>query len=311
MTEATNGKVSEAFAALESGIESFVTGDDWRAMLARMAKRGRFAFSRFSFMNQVICWAYRPKSAYIATFNGWKSVGRFPRKGTGFSILRPNIRMVDKLDSNGNPMYDASGKRQKEKKLVGFLALTVFAYEDTDGAEVDFSLPIPQVDNVEVFENCMGVLRDVALNLDGGKIVSSFEFRARMDSDVHRTASGWYSKQTKGITVIDSGNKGEDFATAVHELAHAILHPAGEHHSQPEMEVEAESVSFVVCTALGMDCGKASFPYVANWAGKENPQKAVQASGKRISAAATTILDAIYASLGQATETEEESSAAA
>ena len=30
--------------------------------------------------------------------------------------------------------------------------------------------------------------------------------------------------------------------------------------------VEAESVAYVVCKRFGLDCGEASFPYVAFWA---------------------------------------------
>ena len=66
--------------------------------------------------------------------------------------------------------------------------------------------------------------------------------------------------------------------------------------------MEAESTAYVVCHALGLDTGCASFPYVATWAQKagtadgEDAAKMVAASGQRIHTAAGRILDSLLGS---------------
>jgi hypothetical protein len=57
--------------------------------------------------------------------------------------------------------------------------------------------------------------------------------------------------------------------------------------------MEAESVAYVVCQALGIDSGDYSFGYVASWAGDDEQAIAgIKASGERIQKTAATILRA-------------------
>jgi hypothetical protein len=52
----------------------------------------------------------------------------------------------------------------------------------------------------------------------------------------------------------------------IHELAHALTAAIRQVHDCTERETIAESVAFVVCTALGLDIGGYSFPYIAGYA---------------------------------------------
>jgi uncharacterized protein DUF955 len=80
--------------------------------------------------------------------------------------------------------------------------------------------------------------------------------------------------------------------TLAHELAHAILH--AERTERGLMELEAESVAFIVCDALGLDAGAWSFGYVAGWAGGgEQALAAIKATGARIQRTADQILSAL------------------
>ena len=53
--------------------------------------------------------------------------------------------------------------------------------------------------------------------------------------------------------------------TFVHEIAHSILHVDSD-KSREQKEVEAESVAYVVCQALGIDSSDYTFGYLAGWA---------------------------------------------
>jgi hypothetical protein len=107
-------------------------------------------------------------------------------------------------------------------------------------------------------------------------------------------ARGWYFPASKQIVVV-TGEQSDAmaFRTLVHETAHALLHPKGDHHSTPEREVEAESTAFVVCHALGFDTSDCSFPYVAEWAHGTETAKQLATTGQRVLGAATRLLEVL------------------
>jgi antirestriction protein ArdC len=80
--------------------------------------------------------------------------------------------------------------------------------------------------------------------------------------------------------------------TLAHELAHALLHAdAGD---RALAELEAESVAFVVCDALGIEAAAWSFGYVATWSGgREAALAAIKSAGARIQRAVDRILSAL------------------
>jgi hypothetical protein len=82
--------------------------------------------------------------------------------------------------------------------------------------------------------------------------------------------------------------------TLIHEAGHCLLHvdPPGYYLPRPVKEVEAESVAFVVAAAHGMHTDDYSFPYVAGWAGGDDPAKAIQATQARVGQAARLIIEA-------------------
>lgn len=71
---------------------------------------------------------------------------------------------------------------------------------------------------------------------------------------------------------------------------------AGRGLARTVKEVEAESVSYVVASAHGMDSGAYSFPYVVAWAGVD--PAAVESTSRRVATAARAIFDASPAEHG-------------
>ena len=70
----------------------------------------------------------------------------------------------------------------------------------------------------------------------------------------------------KAVEILEDTNGGTRARTLVHELAHVIMHV--EEHTPYELaEVEAETVSFRVCTACGMSkAGYYQYPSTRQWA---------------------------------------------
>lgn len=158
--------------------------------------------------------------------------------------------------------------------------------------------PVPESPEVgsdvatpEGFGLSLDRLRECALAIEGSP-VSGIVLRDREPGD-RPGAGGWYQRSTRQIVVIRHESRAHEFHVLVHEVAHALLHGDGDHHSSPEREVEAESVSYVVCKVLGLDCSSYAFPYVAGWASGEKAHEAVLRSGERITKAARTVLDAL------------------
>ena len=85
-----------------------------------------------------------------------------------------------------------------------------------------------------------------------------------------------YHNIKKEIVIRKEMSESQTLKTVIHESAHAKLHDkehmekTGEKKDQLTKEVEAESVAYCVCNALGLDTSDYSFPYIAGWSsGKE------------------------------------------
>jgi hypothetical protein len=110
-----------------------------------------------------------------------------------------------------------------------------------------------------------------------------------------------------GYQVLDKGNGRTDFTTRevlvrpdlsgaqtvktlTHELAHVMLHDPTDnpHLSLRPIEVEAESVAYIVTAAHGLSADDYSVPYVTGWAGGD--RKLLEQTADRVLSCAATIL---------------------
>lgn len=92
----------------------------------------------------------------------------------------------------------------------------------------------------------------------------------------------WISKHT---------SEGKQLCTLFHELAHYYLHfnKNREELDTPTKELEAESVSFMVASALGIT-NTESGAYITNWAGENSPEL-IKGKGDKLIKTASKILD--------------------
>jgi antirestriction protein ArdC len=264
--EAKEAKLEGAKKALEEGLKKLQTSEDWQQVLKAMAVAGELSVGRYSFSNQLLVAAARPGTSRAATFKTWLQHGRHVKKGeVGMPILAP---VFAKKDAKAAESSEDGGT-----KLIGFRVLSAFSLDQTEGD------PLPEPPRFdftadEAFEGSIEKLTQVAMALPDSP-VSGITLRERAARD-HATALGWYELGTKAIVVITSDrSRAQMFKTLVHEVTHALLHPLGNPHERPVQEVEAESVAFVVCHALGVDSGAYSFGYVSSWAVGDDALKLV------------------------------------
>jgi hypothetical protein len=104
----------------------------------------------------------------------------------------------------------------------------------------------------------------------------------------------------RDVIVRDDLAAAQALKTQIHELAHVLMHDPtlGEAGGtlKERVEVEAESVAFVVCDLLGVESGDYSIPYVASWAGGD-PER-VQETARSVLTTARRIVAGIEAELG-------------
>jgi hypothetical protein len=227
------------------------------------------AFHNYSIGNQLLAWAQCMTRGIqpgpIATFQRWKELGRYVRKGekaitlcrpvtvkreriaddgteettaATWFVYRPNWFVLAQTD--GQPLPEPSTPTWDAQTALAALAVTEIAFDHTDG-------------------NCLGFARcrSIAIN--------------PVNPMPHKTR--------------------------FHEIAHVLLgHTSegtlndGEPTPRNLREVEAESVALLCCAALNLPGVEFSRGYIQNWWGQGNPIP--EKSAQRILRVADQILKA-------------------
>lgn len=120
-------------------------------------------------------------------------------------------------------------------------------------------------------------------------------FRVECPRSLESGANGDTSHSECRIRVASSNSEAQQSKTLAHEFGHVLLHdPEAEVTKELERghkELEAESTTYVICTALGMDTSDFSVGYVAGWAGGAPEHlEGIKASTRRIQKAPTAVL---------------------
>jgi hypothetical protein len=170
---------------------------------------------------------------------------------------------------------DESNTMDEARKLAGFGAVYVWDEQQTAGKE------LPQIGSVT------GDPSFYLARLE--EFVRASAIRLVYSSDI-APARGMAEKGK--ITLLPEQTPAETFATLVHELAHSDMH-FGERRGDINKrirETEAESVAYVVCSAIGLETGTAAQDYVGLYGGDS---KLLLESLEYVQATASRILDAI------------------
>jgi len=269
MTETNKANILDR---LTEGITQLTSSERWQDWLNMQSK-----FHRYSFNNTLLIMQQRPEATQVAGYNAWRKLDRFVRKGEkGIWILAP---MIYKADSG-----DGSADDSTERVLRGFKPVSVFDLAQTDGRELPQNSS--RLDGQDV-GNVFPKLRQVALGL-GFSVEDTDELAEGVNGDCNHSMNR--------IRVRISNAPAQRVKTLAHELGHAILHTPGDGRPDDRglMELEAESVAFVVCANNGIDTDDYTFGYVTGWVGGgDEARDAIKASGARIQRAADQILTAM------------------
>jgi hypothetical protein len=189
-----------------------------------------------------------------------------------------------------SPVEDEQGEVERIEILTGFRVVHVFDVSQTDGAEL--AEVAPRRLTGEVPQALMDALE---------QRVAEEGFTLKREA-IARSARNGYADFERRLVVVREDLSGAQMAkTLIHELAHLLLHRDSDLCDRAVAEVEAESVAFVVASALGLDTSDYSFPYVARWGGGD--AELVAATAERVIAAARDLLASVAQSKSEASAT--------
>lgn len=263
-------QLKEITDRIEAGIRDiFESGDmeKYRNYLRTMSR-----FHNYSLNNQALIHLQRPDATLVAGYNRWRDkFSRHVLRGEkGITIIAPTPYKKkieqEKLDPDTKlPILDADGKivtEEKEIEIPMFRPVKVFDYAQTDGKPLPERVTSPVANLTGSVENYEAFME--ALRRSSPVPVEFKPLSADMD--------GYFSPKSQSITLREGMSEVQTVSAAVHEIAHAKLHNYGlqqaaerKAKSRNTEEVEAESISFMVCAYFGIETGANSFGYVATW----------------------------------------------
>ena len=219
--------------------------------------------SRWSMGNQLLMVLAGTEDA--RGYKQWQDVGRHVKVGAkAFRILGP-VLVEKPLETTG-----PNGEEETAEVLVGFRAIPVFRYEDTEGEDLPTYTPRNPPPLLDVAE------------------------RFGMRVNYLRLSAGVYGMTDYERQVITLAT--EDWTVFFHELAHALhrsFEPKSSHGQEPEAEAIAQLVAATLARVYGKPADGFSWTYIASQAGSANPQQ-VGRLCMRVLDRAKRVLDLVY-----------------
>lgn len=281
-TDPNSEKVKALLTKAEEGIRDFLDGDKYKKYLQTMSQ-----FHNYSSRNCLLIAMQRPDATLVAGYQAWqKKFKRQVRRGErGIQIVGVTTKKVElpqeRKDSDGNPVFDENGEKiidKITKKYINFVPTYVWDVSQTDGE------PLPELDT-----ELSGIVNGYASLMAAIKEVSEYEISFQ---EIDGSAKGYCSHASKQIVIQKDMPEAQTVKTAIHELAHSIMHDPNSKLDRATKEVQAESVAFVVCEHYGIDTSDYSFPYLATWSSTAE-LKELQSSMDAIQRAANTLIEKI------------------
>jgi antirestriction protein ArdC len=261
-------------AALKELADSLRQGKS-QSLLRYLAFMARF--HQYSFGNCLLIALQRPEATLVAGFQRWKQLGRTVRRNErGIALLAPMIGRRQPMDSESEDDSSAETAAHTSRSgstIRGFRIVYVFDVSQTEGRELaSFAQlsgdPGDHIPKLEQLIAARGIQLEYVTSVLQGANGASFGGRIQICLQLPPP---------------------QQFSTLVHELAHELLHhgPQREQLSKAVRETEAESVAYVVCRAIGLECSTRAADYIQLWSGSE---QTLQESLDRIRAVARDLL---------------------
>lgn len=265
-------KTAKLLENLQAGLHEYIESGKYEELLRIMSR-----FHDYSFNNCLLIATQCPHASYVAGYHSWRTnFHRQVKRGAkAISIISP-MPYKKKNEDTG-----------EEEERLGFRAASVFDISDTYQIPDMEAVQIGVQDldgNVENFKDFIKALEKIS------PVPVSYEL---FDD---KSSKGYFCEQDNQIVIQDGMTERQTMKTLVHEVSHSLLHTKEQlkdgTRDKRQIEIEAESVAFVVCTHYNVTVEEYSFPYIAGWSRGEGEKRVMQ-SMKTIQETADKIIKGI------------------
>jgi hypothetical protein len=263
---------------LEQAARALLSSEGWQRWVRVRSTNG---LSRYSFHNQLLIAMQCPDASYVAGFRAFLELNRCVRKGErAIRILAPmSVRTRD----NSTEGHEGTDDGEQPRRTV-FRAVAVFDVSQTDalpGTErVSLESPSQPIQG-DTHAHLLTPLGELAVEL-GYSVV-----RRPLDGP----SDGWCDSRKHEIVINDELPANAQVRVLVHEIAHA-LGVGYSDYGRRRAEVLVDTVTFIVCGAVGLDTSGSSVPYVAGW-GESGELDAIRGYAETIDEIARRIEDSL------------------
>lgn len=277
LTEAERAECRQADRdRLEQAARALLSSEGWRRWVRVRSTNG---LSRYSFGNQLLIAMQCPDATYVAGFRALLDLNRCVRKGErAIRILAP---MSVRTQDNGTEGRERREDGEQPRRTV-FRAVAVFDVSQTEGLPgtepVSLDSPSQPIEG-DTHAHLLRPLERLAGELGYGV--------ARLPLD--GPADGWCDSRKHEIVINDELPGNAQVRVLVHEIAHALGVGYTE-YGRGRAEVVVDTVTFIVCGAVGLDTSGSTVPYVAGW-GESGELDAIRGYAETIDQIARRIED--------------------
>lgn len=263
-------------ASIVEQVQQLSHSGQWRAFLdfAR-------SFHTYSLNNVLLIMSQNPQATMVAGFRQWQAKGRQVRKG------EKSIKIFGYREKRAAHNDDQKKATEDDERVVRYFpTLSVFDITQTD--PIAEAAPLPE----DPTQRLIG-------DDDHGLIAPLTAYLTGHGWSVHRaalsSASGYTDRESRRVVLAEDLAPEQSAKTLIHETAHIELRHIddiddyGTHRGQ--MEVEAESVAYIVAGLSGLDTSAYSIGYITGWADADI--NVIRGTAGRVLKTAQTIAEAI------------------
>lgn len=261
-------------AEIDNAIANLNTAEQWQDWLEYASQ-----FPTYSLQNQLLIRMQRRDATFVGGLKKvWnKKYNRSLKLGAKAIWIRAP-KFVKKKKDDGT----------EEQVLIGFIDVPVFDVSDTKGPALPPRPEVPYSREEGVAPPDMGPALEKQVTGHGYTV----EYQALPPGG----AEGYTDHASKKVVVSTAFSDAHQKTVLAHELAHIELghmeqihdYHSGPDGKRPDMEIEAESVAYVIGRHFGLNPAGSSFSYIDGWA--KGDKEKVRKTGERVVKACGAIL---------------------
>lgn len=276
---------------LIQGVGKVMDSDEYKAFLDTASK-----FYNYSFNNKMLIYLHNPEATYVRTYKQWNDdFGRTINHGEkGITLLRPTLEYLnseekinryaerhiveDKRDDFISSAMQKLNEGHPYSQIIGYNTFKVFDVSQTEGEKIPTASTLVDM-NIEGDIDHFDDIKDTIIDIMNSNGITTVDFKGKDEDDILKSgAYGYFSPSHNSIVISNDLSQVNTINTMVHELAHALMHGKemkvngieNSHLlSKSEKELQAESVSYMVCKSLGIETDAKSFGYISTWMSKD------------------------------------------